>query len=281
MLTNFNAMLQTAYEQKKAIGSFNFYNYETLKGILHAAGQMHAPVIASFGRKYLSNMSFDEVKAITAASADICKTDVCLHLDHCDNMEIIYQAVRAGFTSVMYDGSALPFEENAANTKRICEIAHACGVSVEAELGSLAAGAASHEGSADDIEVYTSPDAAEEFVQRTGVDALAVSIGTVHGLYKGTPDIRVDILKAVNEKLHIPLVLHGGSGTPEEKVKECISNGIAKINVNTEISDYTVQRTRELLAAENPHLSVVALNQMQYVSEVVQKYMSIFANGQA
>lgn len=281
MLTNFNAMLQTAYEQKKAIGSFNFYNYETLKGILHAAGQMHTPVIASFGRKYLSNMSFDEVKAITAASADICKTDVCLHLDHCNNMEIIYQAVRAGFTSVMYDGSALPFEENAANTKRICEIAHACGVSVEAELGSLAAGAASHEGSADDIEVYTSPDAAEEFVQRTGVDALAVSIGTVHGLYKGTPDIRVDILKAVNEKLHIPLVLHGGSGTPEENVKECISNGIAKINVNTEISDYTVQRTRELLAAENPHLSVVALNQMQYVSEVVQKYMSIFANGQA
>lgn len=278
MLTNFNSMLQTAYEQKKAIGSFNFYNYETLKGILRAAEQMDTPVIVSFGKKYLSNMSFDEVKAITAASAALCRTDVCLHLDHCDKMDIIYQAIRAGFTSVMYDGSALPFEENAANTQKICEIAHACGISVEAELGSLAAGEASHEGSADDVEVYTSPDAAKEFVERTGVDALAVSIGTVHGLYKGTPNIRTDILRAINEKLHMPLVLHGGSGTPEAKVKECISNGIAKINVNTEISDYTVQHTRELLEKENPHLSVAALNQMQYVSEVVQKYMGIFAN---
>lgn len=277
MLTNFNSMLQTAYEQKKAIGSFNFYNYETLKGILRAAGQMDTPVIVSFGKKYLSNMSFDEVKAITAASAALCRTDVCLHLDHCDKMDIIYQAIRAGFTSVMYDGSALPFEENAANTQKICEIAHACGVSVEAELGSLAAGEAS-EGSADDVEVYTSPDAAKEFVERTGVDALAVSIGTVHGLYKGTPNIRTDILRAINEKLHMPLVLHGGSGTPEAKVKECISNGIAKINVNTEISDYTVQHTRELLEKENPHLSVAALNQIQYVSEVVRKYMGIFAN---
>lgn len=278
MLTNFNSMLKTAYEQKKAIGSFNFYNYETLKGILQAAGKMDTPVIVSFGKKYLANMTFDEVMAITAASAALCKSDVCLHLDHCDNMDIIYQAIRAGFTSVMYDGSALPFEENAANTKRICEVAHANGVSVEAELGSLAAGASSHEGSADDVEVYTNPDAAEEFVQKTGVDALAVSIGTVHGLYKGTPNIRVDILKAINEKLHMPLVLHGGSGTPEEKVKECISNGIAKINVNTEISDYTVQHTRALLEKENPHLSVVALNQVQYVAEVVQKYMGIFAN---
>lgn len=278
MLTNFNSMLQAAYDQKKAIGSFNFYNYETLKGILQAAELRNTPVIVSFGKKYLSNMSFDEVKAITAAASGLYKTDICLHLDHCDNMELIYQAIRAGFTSVMYDGSALPFEENTANTKRICEVAHASGVSVEAELGSLAAGAASHEGSADDVEVYTNPDAAEEFVRETNVDALAVSIGTVHGLYKGTPNIRVDILQAINDKLHMPLVLHGGSGTPEEKVKECISNGIAKINVNTEISDYTVQHTRDLLAKENPHLSVVALNQMQYVSEVVQKYMNIFAN---
>ncbi len=278
MLTNFNSMLKSAYEQKRAVGSFNFYNYETLKGILQAAERMDTPVIVSFGRKYLSNMSFDEVKAITAAAADLCKTDVCLHLDHCNDMSLIYQAIRAGFTSVMYDGSALPFEENVSNTKRICETAHACGVSVEAELGSLAAGVSSHEGSADDVEVYTSPDAAAEFAEKTGVDVLAVSIGTVHGLYKGTPNIRVDILKAINEKLHMPLVLHGGSGTPEEKVKECISNGIAKINVNTEISDHTVQHTRALLEKENPHLSVVALNQMQYVAEVVQKYMTIFAN---
>lgn len=278
MLTNFNTMLQTAYLQKKAIGSFNFYNYETLKGILQAAEEKSSAVIVSFGRKYLANMSLEEVCAIVQAAARTCRADVCLHLDHCSDLEIIYQAIRSGFTSVMYDGSSLPFEKNVANTRRVCEVAHANGVSVEAELGSLAAGEASHEGSADDVEVYTTPDAAREFVEKTGVDALAVSIGTVHGLYKGTPNIRVDILKEINEKLHMPLVLHGGSGTPEEKVKECISNGIAKINVNTEISDYTVQNTKKLLANETPHLSVVALRQMQYVSEVVKKYMDIFAN---
>ena len=123
-------------------------------------------------------------------------------------------------TSVMYDGSALPFEENLKNTRLICKAAHAVGVSVEAELGSLAAGEHSHEGTPEDREIYTDPDMAGEFAEETGADALAVSIGTVHGQYKGTPCIRTDILKKINEACGIPLVLHGGSGTPEATIRE-------------------------------------------------------------
>ena len=155
-------------------------------------------------------------------------------------------------------------------------MAHACGVSVEAELGSLAAGEQSHEGSETDVEVFTDPSAAKQFVYETKVDALAVSIGTVHGLYKGKPNIRIDILKKINEQLSIPLVLHGGSGIPKEDILNCIANGISKINVNTEISTFTVEESTKLLSQKQPHLSVLALNQMGYVKEIVKKYISFF-----
>ena len=277
MLVSFHSMLNDAYVNKKAVGSFNFYNLETLKGILHAARLRQAPVIAAFGKKYLKNMTLEETAALVSAASANTGNDVCLHLDHCDELPVIFQAIRSGFTSVMYDGSALPFEENVRNTIQVCEAAHACGVSVEAELGSLMAGRDSHEGTSEDVEKYTDPDSAAEFVERTGVDALAVSIGTVHGFYKGEPHIRLDILHAVSEKLHMPLVLHGGSGTPEDTLKACIREGISKINVNTEISDYVVRKTREYLEKESPHLSVLSLKQITYVSEIVGKYMDLFA----
>lgn len=277
MLTNFRQMLQDAYRDHVAIGSFNAYNYETIRGILEAGKQMGGgPVIVAFGKKYLSNMSLQDAAAIVRALAAELDMPVCLHLDHCSDINIICQAIRAGFGSVMYDGSALPFEENVANTKLVCDIAHACGVSVEAELGSLAAGEQSHEGTADDREVYTDPAKAKEFIERTGVDALAVSIGTVHGLYKGTPNVRVDILKEINAAAGIPLVLHGGSGVPEETIQACIRNGISKINVNTEISVYAVEQMRKMLESEKPHLSVLSKLEEKAVSEVVIKYMKFF-----
>ena len=277
MLVSFDSMLHNAYKNKTAVGSFNFYNSETLYGILMAAAQRKTPVIAAFGKKYLTNMSLEEVAALTDAASNAAGTEVCLHLDHCDELPVIFRAIRSGFTSVMYDGSALPFEENVKNTARVCEAAHACGVSVEAELGSLKAGRDSHEGTAQDKEQYTDPGAAAEFVERTGVDALAVSIGTVHGFYKGEPHIRLDILQAIDDTLHMPLVLHGGSGTPRETLKACIAHGISKINVNTEISDYVVRKTREFLEKENPHFSVLSLRQREYAAEIVGKYMDLFS----
>ncbi len=277
MPSNFKEMLAAAYSGHYAVGSFNVYNYETIRGVIEAGHQMgDVPVIVAFGKKYLDNMRLADAVAVVSSLSDAYPMQVCLHLDHCDSLDIIRAAIDAGFGSVMYDGSALPFEENVANTKLVCDAAHAKNVTVEAELGSLAAGEHSHEGSSSDREKYTDPAKAREFIQRTGVDALAVSIGTVHGLYKGTPNVRIDILKEINAACGIPLVLHGGSGTPEATISAAIDNGIAKINVNTEISVFTVGKIRELLAAKDPHLSSLSKLEEKSVAEVVLKYMKFF-----
>lgn len=278
MLTNLNEILEKAQNGGYAIGSFNAYNYETIRGIVDAGVKAGSEgTIVAFGKKYLENMELEDVFALTSSLASRTAMPVCLHLDHCDDIEIIKLAIKAGFTSVMYDGSSLPFLQNVLNTKLVCELAHSAGVSVEAELGSLAAGDYSHEGSQDDREIYTDPEQAAAFVSQTGVDALAISIGTVHGIYKGKPNIRLDILKAIGDKVDIPLVLHGGSGIPEETIAECIRNGICKINVNTEISMYSTEKLSEILCkGERPHLSVLSKKQQQFVREVVAKYITFF-----
>ena len=278
MLVNFNRMLRDAQVGRYAVGSFNVYNYETMKGVVEAAREAgDKPVIVAFGTKYLSNMSLDDAHALASSLSDGAGVPVCLHLDHCKDTDTIYRAIRAGFTSVMYDGSALPFGQNADNTRRVCDVAHACGLSVEAELGSLAAGDASHEGTAADRQVYTDPGKAGEFVERTGADALAVSVGTVHGLYKGAPNIRLEILEAIRAACPVPLVLHGGSGVPAATIRDCIARGICKINVNTEISVSAVEQSARLLIQDKkPHLSVLALAQQVFVKEVALKYIGFF-----
>ena len=276
MLKNFNDMLRNAQKEGYAVGSFNVYNYETMKGAVLAAAEMKQPVIIAFGAKYLSNMSLRDAVSMAAVLGEEQGVEICLHLDHCSDTALVFQAIRAGFTSVMYDGSALPYEQNLQNTALVCGVAHSCGVSVEAELGSLSATETSHEGSAADKEAYTSPEAAEDFAKKSCCDALAVSVGTVHGLYKSEPNIRIDLLKEIRKRVEKPLVLHGGSGIPEQTIKNCIANGICKINVNTEISVYTVEKTKELLQAKPPHLAVIAEKQHQYVREVIVKYMKFF-----
>lgn len=278
MLVNFNDILATARQGCCAVGSFNGYNYETFQGIIGASQEERQPVILAFGEKYLRNMSLRTAFALADSLAFKAATPVCLHLDHCSDMATVFQAIHEGFTSVMYDGSALRFEDNVKNTKAVCLVAQACGVSVEAELGSLAAGERSHEGSSTDCEVYTDPEAAREFVAATGVNALAVSIGTVHGLYQGRPKLRLDILKAIYAQTDVPLVLHGGSGLTEVEVLSCIRAGITKINVNTEISVYAIRKTTELLKKEQPHFSEMSLNQIGYVKEIVKKYMTFFSS---
>lgn len=278
MLTNFNHMLEEAYKSHRAVGSFNIYNYDTMRGVVKAAKHTGTKsVILAFGSKYLPNMDLRDVYAIAKSLSETEGINICLHLDHTKDLAVIEKAIRSGFGSVMYDGSALPFEENTANTRTVCDMAHNEGVSVEAELGSLAATESSNEGSADDVEKYTDPQKAAEFVRATGVDALAVSIGTVHGLYKGEPNIRLDILEAIDKACGIPLVLHGGSGVPEKTISACIARGISKINVNTEISSYTMEKSAEIFQGDKlPHLSALALAQQGYVAEVVEKYIRFF-----
>ncbi|MCJ7856021.1 class II fructose-bisphosphate aldolase [Lachnospiraceae bacterium NSJ-143] len=276
MLVNLKTILSGL--DKKAVGSFNIYSYETIHGVCRAVEKTGKPAIISFGASYLNNMSLGMVKSIVDEAVKGLPADTALHLDHCKDTDIIKAALEAGFTSVMYDGSALPFDENVKNSRAVANMAHARGVSVEAELGSIALGQYSNESDIDHGEAYTNPANAAEFANVTGVDALAVSIGTVHGMYKAEPNIRIDILREISKMVSIPLVLHGGSGTPEEKIKECIENGIKKINVNTEISQYTVKRLADIIAGDrNIHLSKLTLMQSELVSEVVEKYITLFA----
>ena len=275
MMVNLSTLLTDARQGNYAVGSFNIYNYETIRGVIEAGRELGFPTIVAFGENYLTNMEPDEVAALVETMAQKTEIPVALHLDHCKSFANIVKAVRAGFTSVMYDGSSLPFAENLKKTAEIVAIAHAAGVSVEAELGALAGGEFSNEEAAE--EIYTNPGQAAQFVTATQVDALAVSIGTIHGMYKGTPKIDVGVLKKIAAVTDIPLVLHGGSGTPEETVRECIRNGIAKINVNTEISMYTVEKLKELLnSGTSYHLSQLAQKEVGFVKEVVKKYAVMF-----
>ena len=277
MLVNFRSILNKAYHNNNAVGSFNVYNYETFKGVVEAGTETDVPVILAFGEKYLQNMTLETAYALARSLGGESPAPVCLHLDHCSDLNTVFRAIRAGFGSVMYDGSALPFEENLKNTKLVCQIAHACGVSVEAELGCLAAGEHSHEGLVSDVEAYTEPDLAQRFVEATQVDALAVSIGTVHGMYKAKPCLRLDILESIKELLPIPLVLHGGSGLAGQDILSCMERGIAKINVNTEISLYAVEQTASLLAGKKPHFSELSLSQIDAVKDIVKQYIAFFS----
>lgn len=278
MMVNFTELLKDARRSKYAVGSFNVYSYETIRGVIEAGRELGHPVIVAFAEGYLQNMELDEVSAIVKTMACKSNLPVVLHLDHCKSVKNIVKAIRAGFTSVMFDGSNLPIEENIKKSAEVVAIAHAVDVSVEAELGALAGGEFSNEEAGN--EVYTEPAQAGYFVERTGVDALAVSIGTVHGMYRGTPRIDVGVLKNIAARVDIPLVLHGGSGTPENVIHECIRNGISKINVNTEISYYTVEQIKALLqSGNNYHLSHLAFREVGYVREVVTKYSNMFRPG--
>jgi fructose-bisphosphate aldolase, class II len=275
MMASFASMLGTARRERYAVGSFNVYNYETIRGVIESGREAGLPVIVAFGTTYLPNMDVDEVAALVSPMGAASDRPVALHLDHCKSFDVIVRAIKAGFSSVMFDGSALPFEDNLRQTARVVEVAHAVGVGVEAELGALARGAHSNEEDAQ--EIYTSPDEAARFATETKVDALAVSIGTVHGMYKGTPRVDVEVLKRIAAVVDIPLVLHGGSGTPEPIIRACIANGIAKINVNTEISMHAVGKIRALLGSGNEiHLSQVSREEVGYVKDVVKKYMTLF-----
>lgn len=275
MVNNLKDALKKAQENKYALGSFNVYNYETIKGVYNSIEKAQADGIIAFGAKYLSNMTVKEVSNLIRTVSSRYAKDIIIHLDHCSDFKIIKEAIDAGFTSVMFDGSHLPYEENVKATKEVCDYAHNRGVSVEAELGCIALGGHSNEDNAE--EKYTDPVQAKDFVERTSVDCLAVSIGTVHGTYQGTPNISVDRLKEINAVVDVPLVLHGGSGTPIETIKECIANGICKININTEMSKEAVSLMfKTIQENDKSHFSQLSVLARNRVSDVATKYINLF-----
>lgn len=217
-----------------AVGAFEVWNLESVQAVIAAAEELSQPVILQIGPYEADYAGLEDIAHIAIFHARRAKIPVVIHLDHGDTFGRVMQCISHSFTSVMLDVSHLPYDENVAATKKVVRVAHACNVSVEGELGRIGG----EEVSIDMIneEVYlTNPEQAQEFVKETQIDALAVAIGTVHGFYKSKPNIRLGLLEEIAKRVPIPLVMHGGSGTPDADVSKAISMGIAKVNVCTEL----------------------------------------------
>lgn len=218
-------MLLDAKKDGYAVGAFNVENMEMVKAVIAAAEELNAPVMLQTTPSTVKYGTLETFAGIVKAEAAKTKIPVCLHLDHGNSFELAVQAMKAGYTSVMIDGSHEDFENNIAVTKKVVDVANAFGIPVEAELGKVG-------GKEDDLEAdadtNTDPQEAKEFVERTGVSSLAVAIGTAHGFYVGTPVLDKPRVSAIKEVVEVPLVLHGASGLSEEDVRECVERGMCK-----------------------------------------------------
>ena len=277
MFVSTKELLTQAEQDNAAIAAFNCYNAETVQAAIQAAEKANQGVLIAYGERYKDYMNLEAFAAFTIKYAELATVPVALHLDHSYEIDTIKRAIQAGFSSVMFDGSPHSLEENIRLTKEVVELAHAKGVHVEAEIGSMEKGDFSDEEEGDGR--LTDPTEAAQFVTETGVDFLAASIGTVHGMYKGEPKLQFDLLKEIAEKIQIPLVLHGGSGTPEDQVLKAIDYGIRKINVNTEISLTAVTTIAEALE-ENPnaHLSSVMTEAQNKMIGHMEKIIKLYQN---
>lgn len=248
MLVNMKELLAVANENDFAVPAFNISDYSMFNGIMQASEEKDAPVIIAIHPDELSHIGTEVIRAIIE-KANKASVPVCIHLDHGSSFEQVMTAIRAGFTSVMIDGSSLPLEGNIEACKKVVEAAHAVNVSVEGELGTIGSTDAEAEAGANVI-IYTNPDHAVKFVKESGVDTLAIAIGTSHGIYpKGMkPELKLDLLKEIKGKVSIPLVLHGGSNNPDTEIGEAVTLGVNKINISSDIKVAYYDKMREILA---------------------------------
>ncbi|WP_028532434.1 class II fructose-1,6-bisphosphate aldolase [Paenibacillus sp. UNC217MF] len=248
-LVSMNEFLPKAKENKFAVGQFNINNLEFTQAITEAAMEENAPIIFGVSEGALRYMGMEYTVAMAEAAAKKSGLPIALHLDHGSTFEVAMACIRAGFSSVMFDGSHHAYEDNIRLTKEVVKAAHAMGVSVEGELGTIG-------GVEDDLHVdedaaqLANPEEAIRFYEETGVDALAIAVGTAHGMYKGEPKLHYDIIEAVASKIPVPVVLHGGSGVPDESIRKAIVAGAGKINVNTENQVACTAAIREALAKD-------------------------------
>ncbi len=281
MLVNLKEILEIAEEKKIAIGMFNATGFDSLQAVISAAEELNQPVIIAHAEVHNVYNDISIVGPAMIAAAKNAKVPVCVHLDHGTSMEMIYRALRIGFTSVMIDASALPYEENLALTKQTVAMAHAMGVSVEAELGRLVTGeAGSGEVHADmkAEDYYTNPEEAKAFCEETGVDALAIAFGTAHGFYTAQPKLDFDVVKNVAAATGLPLVMHGGSGVSDEGFANAIKNGIRKINYYSYMSKagYTAAKER-IEKGDTSYLHDVEFAAMQAMKEDVKRAIRLFS----
>lgn len=285
-IVSLREMLEDARRGKYAVPLFDTQNMAMIRSAVQVAEEEGSPVI-------LAGVEFDFEgdrlgcwAALALRAALGAKVPVCLMLDHGANLELCVRCADAGFTGVMIDASALPFEENAAVTRQVCDAMRRRGVGVEAELGHVGSASAGGEAelgaNAGAGTAYTEPDKVAEFVERSGCDALAVSIGTAHGVYATAPELQIGLLDEIDRASPVPLVLHGGSGTPEEQIRAAIAHGIAKINICSELMD-AWHRTvvAELAKAPNysVHNSAVCRPADEAVREVMRRKIRLFGSG--
>lgn len=257
MLVTMKEMLEDARKNRYAIPAFDISNYDMMKSVLEACEEERSPALLMALGVDLKGRDMKLLASMIRSAAEHFDIPVCLHLDHANDMDLIKRAIDAGFSSVMYDGSVLDFENNAKNTAEVTDYAHKRGITVEAELGHVgnaSVGSISETGAdTDPGESLTLPEEVAKFVQITDVDALAVAIGTSHGVYKKTPELRIDRLDAIMAVCDRPLVLHGGSGTPDDQMQNAIRHGITKINIYSDVVGAMNMALKDKLnAIENP-----------------------------
>lgn len=290
MLVNLRDITAIAEQNNMAIGAFNVPSFEALRAVIDAAEETGYPVIIAHAEAHENVVPLEKIGPAMVALADRSSAQICVHLDHCEDLAYMRQALEMGFTGIMYDGSTLPYEENLANSRRAAAMVANFDCGLECELGSMGAreNGAGHEDeeTGDTPAQYTDPAQAEAFIRDSGLDILACSFGTVHGLYIGEPHLDFDVLRNIRKRSLTPLVMHGGSGVSDEDYVEAINAGIRKVNYYTYGAMYAgdaVRATIKSYEAKNPD-SIVYWHDMTTAAydsylTTVTKVMKVFANG--
>jgi len=272
-------LLEQAEAGLYAVGAFNCNNMEIVQAIVAAAEAEGAPVIMQASQGAIKYAGIEYIAAMARLAAGRARVPVALHLDHGTSFEQAVQCIRHGFSSVMIDGSRLPLAENIALTRQVVAVARSVGVSVEAELGKIG-------GTEDNITVserealFTDPDEAKTFVRETGVDSLAVAVGTAHGRYRGTPELDFPRLQKIRSKVNIPLVLHGSSGVPDDAIQEAIRLGVRKVNIDTNIREAFILSMRQTLSSDPGEIDPrkVLGPAREAAVEVIRKKIRVFGS---
>lgn len=279
MLVTGKELLDHANKNGYAVGAFNINNMEIVQAIIEAAEETNSPVILQASQGGIKYAGIEYITALGKVAAEKAKVPVALHLDHGTDFEQVMLCIRYGFTSVMIDGSKHPLRENIELTKKVIDVAHAVGVSVEAELGKIG-------GTEDDITVdemeatFTDPDEAKLFVEETGVDYLAVAVGTAHGVYKGEPKLDFDRIRKIKELVGIPLVLHGSSGVPADSIKKAIEAGINKVNIDTDLRIAFTTAMKDFLKKNPDNIDPrkILTPAREAMKEVIKEKMILFGS---
>ena len=273
-LVTMKSLLEQARNNHRGVGAFSVGNMEMVKGAVQAAEELNTPIILQIAEVRLKHSPLVLMGPMMVQAAKEAKVDIAVHLDHGLTMDVVEQALELGFTSVMFDSSTYPFEENMTRTQEVVKVAKQYGATVEAELG-LVGG--SEDGSCDHGIRCTNPDDAKVFCERTGIDALAVAIGNAHGNYPVAPKLAFDVLEEIHNKVDVPLVLHGGSGITDADFQKAISLGIVKVNIATASFNKLTKRAEEYLQSEGAH-NYFALNEamVQGTYENVKHHINVF-----